>query len=110
MQIIFDNFPHSNGVRKAHVWNFNGDYLRWCDISKYIKEKTQVPLHYIKIRNPAKGLSHNIDMDLENEEIVNISDFQSTFVTGKNGEKESNFIDLWFDIRLNFFSKVNQNK
>ena len=44
MQIIFDNFPHSNGVRKAHVWNFNGDCLRWCDISKYIKEKTQVPL------------------------------------------------------------------
>jgi len=40
---------------------------------------------------------------------VNINDFQSTFVTGKNGEKKSNFIDLWFDIRLNFFSKVNQN-
>ena len=100
MQIIFDNFPYSNGNHAAHVWNFDGDELRWSDISRYISEKTKVPLHYIKIRDPEKGLSCRINLDLNNNDLVNLDKFKSTYKSEK-----SKIVDVWFQIYLNFFSK-----
>ena len=58
------------------------------------------PLHYIKIRDPEKGLSSRINLDLNNNNLVNLDKFKSTYKSG-----QSKIVDVWFQIYLNFFSK-----
>ena len=69
-------------------------------INSYINEKTNVPLHYIKIRDPEKGLSCRINLDLNNNNLINLDKFKSTYKSGK-----SKIVEIWFQIYLNFFSK-----
>ena len=102
MQIIFDNFPYIDRAHGVHVWTYTDDKpLLWSDVTNYIKERTNVPLHYLQIqKNKSNGFPSRIILDVENHSPVNIEHFKSTYT---NGDRQ--YFDVWFKIYLNMFAK-----
>ena len=105
LQIIFKNFPYkkNNNRHGVHVWNYNSNVkpLLWCDVRDYIKENTNVPMHFLEIRDPKNGLSSKIILNTADNTPVNIDNFKSTYKT----KSLCSHIDVWFDIHLNVFGK-----
>ena len=103
MQIIFDNFPYLKREHGVHVWTYTDNKpLLWSDVTNYIKEKTDLPLHYIQIqKNKSNGFPSRIILDTENHSPVNIDNFKSTYTNG-----DCEYFDIWFNIQLNFFAKA----
>ena len=101
MQIIFDNFPYLNRAHGVHVWNYTDNKpLLWSDVTNYINERTNVPLHYLQILDQSNGLSSRITLDAENKSPVNLDHFKSTYTSG-----DRKYFDIWFKIYLNLFAK-----
>ena len=102
MQIIFDNFPYLHRAHGVHVWNYTDNKpLLWSDVTNYIKERTNVPLHYLQIqKNKSNGFPSRIILDVENHSPVNIEHFKSTYTSG-----DRKYFDIWFKIYLNLFAK-----
>ena len=78
MQIIFDNFPYLKRASGVHVWTYTDNKpLLWSDVTNYIKERTNVPLHYLQIRkNKSNGFPSRIILDAENHSPVNLENFK----------------------------------
>jgi hypothetical protein len=109
-QIIFKNFPYTTDTEKrsgVHVWTRDSDTpLLWGHVAQYIKTNTKVPLHYLEIRDPVNGLSSRIILNSDNKTPVVIDNFKSTY----NSNSCSEYCDVWFDIYMNVFGKVKNER
>lgn len=109
-QIIFKNFPYTTDTEKrsgVHVWTRDSDTpLLWGHVAQYIKTNTKVPLHYLEIRDPVNGLSSKRILNPDDKTPIVIDNFKSTY----NSNSCTEYCDVWFDIYMNVFGKVKNER